>query len=312
VTAPEPPALLLQDVHKRFRDVHAVRGVSLIVPQGQSLALLGPNGAGKTTLIEMVEGLQAPSAGKISVLGRGWQTDALWLRGRIGVTLQETFFFDKMTARETLQLFAAAHGMPVDSAERALRAVDLTDKGDARVRALSGGQRQRLAIAAALVHEPAILLLDEPTTGLDPHARQEIWRILEDLRRRRGTTLILTTHYMEEASVLCERIVVLDQGRILADGTVRGLLAAYGIGDVIELASVDVPLDDLPGYRREQLLPDGRRWIHVDSLTPAVAELSRRAAANAGGLDLHGMVLRQATLDDLFLHLTGRRLADDA
>ncbi len=312
MTAPESPALLLKDVHKRFRDVHAVRGVSLIVPRGQSLALLGPNGAGKTTLIEMIEGLQMPSSGAITVLGRRWPHDGAWLRGRIGVTLQQTFFFDKMTCRETLRLFAAAHGMPSRSAEDALAAVDLVDKGNARVRTLSGGQRQRLAIAAALIHEPDILLLDEPTTGLDPHARQEIWRILEDLRCRLGTTLVLTTHYMEEASVLCERIVVLDQGRILADGSVQELLAAHGIGDVIELAIDDAPLDDLPGYRSEQLRPDGRRWIHVDGLTPAVAELSRRAAEDADRFDLHGMVLRQATLDDLFLHLTGRRLADDS
>lgn len=312
VPSPLSNALSIRDVHKRFRDVEAVRGVSLDVPSGQSLALLGPNGAGKTTLIEMIEGLQVPDAGDIVVLGRRWADDAGWLRNRIGVTLQETFFFDKLTTRESLRLFAAAHGVLPARADDALAAVDLVSKADARVRNLSGGQRQRLAIAAALVHEPALLLLDEPTTGLDPHARQEIWRILEDLRRRRGTTLVLTTHYMEEASVLCERIVILDHGRILADGSVQGLLAAHGIGDVIEIGAADAALADLPGYRREQIRPDGRRWIHVERLVPAVTELIRRAAAEPGRLDLHGMLLRQATLDDLFLHLTGRRLEDGA
>lgn len=286
-----------------------MRGVSLDVPQGQALALLGPNGAGKTTLIEMIEGLQRPSSGEIAVLGLDWRAHRTELRGRLGVTLQETFFFDKLTVRETLALFAAAHGATGGRVAELIDRVELGEKRDARVRHLSGGQRQRLAIAVALVHGPEILLLDEPTTGLDPHARREIWRLLEDLRRERRTTLLLTTHYMEEAAALCERIVVLDHGRILADGTVAGLLREHGIGDVIELAGGGGRLDDLPGFLSEVTRADGRRTVAVRDLVPAMAELTRRAAL-ADGPDLHGVALRQATLDDLFLHLTGRSLDD--
>ncbi|NTV52832.1 MAG: ABC transporter ATP-binding protein [Candidatus Firestonebacteria bacterium] len=230
---PRATAIGVEKVGKRFKDVVAVDGVSLQVPAGQYLGLLGPNGAGKTTLVEMIEGIQSPDTGAISVLGKNWKDHAPWLRRRIGLALQETRFVDKLTTREILDLFGSFYGQGRAATQSVLERTRLEEKQNSFVVNLSGGQRQRLALGVAIISEPEVLLLDEPTMGLDPNSRQEVWDILRDLKPK-GTTLVLTTHYMEEAEALCDRIVIMDHGRFLAEGTLAELLAQHGGGEILE------------------------------------------------------------------------------
>ncbi|HER43722.1 MAG TPA: ABC transporter ATP-binding protein [Candidatus Eisenbacteria bacterium] len=211
------------DVHKRFKDVKAVDGVSLEVETGEFVGLLGPNGAGKTTLVEMIEGIRRPDSGEIAVLGRHWRTDERYLRGVMGISLQETNFIDKLTARETLELFAGFYGIGRDRSDSLIELVGMQKKRDSYTMNLSHGQRQKLALAIALLNHPRILILDEPTTGLDPNARREIWGILKGLKKQ-GTALLITTHYMDEAEALCDRIVIMNEGRVLVEGTIENLL----------------------------------------------------------------------------------------
>ncbi len=219
------PVIRTREVHKRFKDVKAVDGVSLEVGAGEFVGLLGPNGAGKTTLVEMIEGLKRPDAGEIAVLGRRWRSDERYLRGVMGISLQETNFIDKLTARETLGLFAGFYGIGRDRTDSLIDLVGLLKKRDSYTMNLSHGQKQKLALAIALLNHPRILILDEPTTGLDPNARREIWGILKGLKRH-GTSLLITTHYMDEAEALCDRIVIMNEGRVLVEGTLDELLPA--------------------------------------------------------------------------------------
>lgn len=213
-----------KNVWKSFKTVQAVKGVSLSIPKGQFLALLGPNGAGKTTFVEMIEGIQKPDSGEITIMGKTWKGNENELRRIIGLALQETRFIDKLRVTETLLLFASFFDIGHERIDEIINLVGLDEKRKSYVVNLSGGQRQRLALGIALINKPQILLLDEPTTGLDPNARREIWDILYKLRENSGTSMILTTHYMEEAEKLCDYVVIMDNGNILREGTLGQVL----------------------------------------------------------------------------------------
>jgi ABC-2 type transport system ATP-binding protein len=218
------PVIEVKNVWKSFKTVQAVKGINLQIPKGQFTALLGPNGAGKTTLVEMIEGIQKPDTGEITIMGKHWKGNEDELHRIIGLSLQETRFIDKLRVTETLQLFASFFNLGIERVNEIIEIVGLEEKRKSYVVNLSGGQRQRLAIGIALINTPAILLLDEPTTGLDPNARREIWDILHKLRKVSETSMILTTHYMEEAEKLCDYIVIMHNGVILREGTLEHLL----------------------------------------------------------------------------------------
>lgn len=214
----------VKEVYKSFKDVEAVRGISFSIPTGEYVALLGPNGAGKTTLVEMMEGLKKPDAGEILLQEKSWQKNEKELRSVIGLSLQETRFADKLTIFETLRLFASFFQLGKERVDEIIALTGLISKQNSMVGTLSGGQRQRLALGVALLNRPQILFLDEPTTGLDPHSRLDLWNILKELKEIGQTTLILTTHYMEEAESLCDRIIIIDEGKILKEGKLEDLL----------------------------------------------------------------------------------------
>ncbi len=232
------PAIRCRDLHKKYHSrkttVDAVNGLDLDVESGICFGLLGPNGAGKTTTIEILEGLLPPTSGDVEILGSRWGQDDDALRQRLGITLQETLLADKLTVVETLGLFRSFYRRGADL-DAVITQVDLNEKRDSYVSKLSGGQRQRLAVACALVGEPELLFMDEPTTGLDPQARRHIWDILRDLKAK-GRTILLTTHYMDEAKRLCDRIAVVDQGKVIALGSPRELIAKIGGEHLVEFA----------------------------------------------------------------------------
>jgi ABC-2 type transport system ATP-binding protein len=219
------PVIEVKNVWKSFKTVQAVKGINLTIPKGQFIALLGPNGAGKTTLVEMIEGIQKPDSGEITIMGKHWKGNEDELHRIIGLSLQETRFIDKLRVNETLGLFASFFNLGRERVNEIIEIAGLEEKRKSLVVNLSGGQRQRLAIGIALINTPMILLLDEPTTGLDPNARREIWEILKRLKRESETSMILTTHYMEEAEKLCDYVVIMDNGIILREGTTEQLLA---------------------------------------------------------------------------------------
>jgi ABC-2 type transport system ATP-binding protein len=218
------PVIEVKNVWKSFKTVQAVKGIDLVIPRGQFTALLGPNGAGKTTLVEMIEGIQKPDSGEITIMGKHWRGNEDELHRIIGLSLQETRFIDKLRVTETLRLFASFFNLGKERVNEIIEIVGLEEKKRSYVVNLSGGQRQRLAIGLALINTPSILLLDEPTTGLDPNARREIWEILTRLKKESETSMILTTHYMEEAEKLCDYVVIMDNGIILREGTTGQLL----------------------------------------------------------------------------------------
>ena len=307
------PAIDARGLVKRFKTLTAVDHVDLRLEQGRALALLGPNGAGKTTLVEMLEGLQAPDDGKISLFGLRWKSpQAPQLRAWLGVCLQDTRFPEKLSVRELLRLFAAFHGLDASRAEKILEAGGLGPKADAWTEGLSGGQRQRLALGVAMLAQPRLLLLDEPTTGLDPAARREVWSLVEALKRQ-GCALLLTTHYMEEAQALCPEVALMHQGRLLARGKVGDLLRRHGGGDRITVR-LDRPapasLMKLPGLIHAASSDRGRRLdLQVRSLAPALKQLTREAAR--AKRVLAGLSTHKATLEDLFLKLAGGSLNPD-
>jgi ABC-2 type transport system ATP-binding protein len=304
-------AIEVVGLRKQFDAVVAVDGLDLRVPAGECVGLLGPNGAGKTTTVEILEGLQEKTSGQVTVLGRRWEDDAGAIRERIGVQLQETRFYERLTVEETVRLFRSFYrnGLAVEAAVAQVR---LEEKRDAQVMKLSGGQRQRLALAVALVADPELLFLDEPTTGLDPQSRRALWEVIEDLKKKRRT-VVLTTHYMEEAERLCDRIVIVDRGRIIAEGTPAQLIGRHGGNHWVELTP-DRPLDEA----------SLRQVANVDTVVPqsggyrlAVRELHRAlpellAAIERQGAKLEQLSTAKPTLDDVFLNLTGHRLREDA
>jgi ABC-2 type transport system ATP-binding protein len=232
----------VRDVWKSFKTVQAVKGVSIAIPGGQFIALLGPNGAGKTTLVEMIEGIQKPDKGEITIMGKKWKGNEDELHRIIGISLQETRFIDKLRVSETLMLFASFFNMGKERVDEIMNIVGLEEKRRAYVVNLSGGQRQRLALGISLINKPSILLLDEPTTGLDPNARREIWEILHNLKKNSGTSMILTTHYMEEAAFLCDYIIIMDHGVVLKEGTMSQLLGEDKSGKIKTLDDLFVSL----------------------------------------------------------------------
>jgi ABC-2 type transport system ATP-binding protein len=305
-----PPALRLQGLVKRYKDVVAVDGLDLEVAAGECFGLLGPNGAGKTTTIEICEGLTEPDAGDVEVLGRRWRTDARELRQRLGIQLQDTQLTDKLTVFETLQLFRSFFRRG-PSAREAMALVQLEEKRGARVGALSGGQKQRLALACALVGDPELLFLDEPTTGLDPQARRQLWDLIEQYKRD-GRTIVLTTHYMDEAEVLCEQVAIVDHGRAIARGTPRELILSIGVEHVVEFSTageLDVAaIARMPGIRSARRA-DGQVLLQVTELHEAVPALLAELAAQ--GQPLTELRTHSATLEDVFVALTGRHLRDE-
>jgi ABC-2 type transport system ATP-binding protein len=293
--------------------VVAVDGLDLAVRTGECFGLLGPNGAGKTTTVEVLEGLLEPSGGDVEVLGGRWSTDERALRERIGVSLQQTQLPERLTVREILTLFRSFFRQGQDPSD-VLRVVSLEEKANTWCERLSGGQRQRLAIACALVSDPELLFLDEPTTGLDPQSRLQLWDVVEAFKRR-GRTVMLTTHYMDEAERLCDRVGVIDHGKAIALGTPRELIASLGGQEVIELtleaasrqALKDRALLDLPGVKGVRHVADSvalaAEPLHV--ALPAVLDFLR-----AAGRRIERLATRHATLEDVFVALTGRGLRD--
>jgi ABC-2 type transport system ATP-binding protein len=304
-----PLAVACRGLVKRYGDVTAVDGLDLEIRSGECFGLLGPNGAGKTTTIEILEGLLDPTAGEVVVLGRTWKKDEAALRERLGVTLQETRLPDALTVRETLSLFRSffPRGRDLDDV---LRRVSLEDKHKARYSELSGGQKQRLAVACALVGSPELLFLDEPTTGLDPQSRRNLWDLVVDFRGGGGTVL-LTTHYMDEAERLCDRIGVVDHGKMIALGTPRELIESLGGDEVIELgAEGDVTVEALraiPGVCAARAEAGGfvATVKQLHATLPALL-----AALEARGALLTRLSTHRATLEDVFVHLTGRQLRE--
>ena len=302
-----PLAVEVADLVKTYGPLRAVNGVSFQVEAGQIFGMLGPNGAGKSTTVEMIEGLRPADEGRIEVLGIDVRRHPRQVKERIGVQLQSTAFFKQLSPSQILNLFGSFYprALPVD---QLIGMVDLEEKRDAASSNLSGGQLQRLAIAAALVNDPEVVFLDEPTTGLDPQARRSLWEVIKRLRDR-GKTILLTTHYLEEAEQLCDRLVVIDHGKVIAEGTPAGLIAEHFERTTLEFMSDDRldtgALAGLPAVDRHEEA-DGRTRLSSSDApesTRALLELCARR-----GVDLRGLSVHTATLEDVFLKLTGRRI----
>lgn len=305
--------LEVRNVKKYFKAVKAVDGVSIQVKKGEFIALLGPNGAGKTTLVEMIEGIQYPDEGEIFIAGKKWKGHNKELHHMVGLSLQETRFIDKLTTFETGMLFASFYNLGAKRVNEILELVSLTEKSKSYVVNLSGGQRQRLALGIALLNSPQVLLLDEPTTGLDPNARREIWNILRNLKSSVNTSLILTTHYMEEAETLCERIIIMDQGKILSEGNLDEIIRMNNFYEIVDFTLHGNPpagwnlqphTDMCINWDEEKL--SGRLFVRqVQKDMPALFEL-----ISVMGVSVNQFNYRKATLDDVFTTLTGRHLSD--
>lgn len=305
-------AIEIKNIRKSFKDLTAVDGISQTIYEGEYVALLGPNGAGKTTLVEMLEGIQFPDEGEIQILGMNWKKHETEIRKIMGFSLQETKFIDKLTVEETMELFSSFFMSINKKSDDILDLVSLTAKKKSYVENLSGGQRQKLALAIALINNPKILILDEPTTGLDPSARREIWTILQELKKQ-STTLILTTHYMEEAEQLCDRIIFLDKGKILASGTLSELLELNSLGEYVSFILLQhnhkIDWDSIPGFRNiywNEIHISGK--IHVDDIVSFLPLFLKKIKDN--NLSLISFECKKMTLDDLFLSMTGRSLGD--
>ena len=303
-------AIRCRDLVKRYGKVTAVDGLGLEVESGECFGLLGPNGAGKTTTVEILEGLLEPDAGEVEVLGESWRGRRGALRERLGIQLQDTRLGEKLSVIETLTLFRSFYTRGLDPQE-VLTLVDLGEKRDAWVRKLSGGQLQRLSLACALISDPEVLFLDEPTTGLDPQARLNIWEIVSSFRAR-GRTVLLTTHYMEEAERLCDRVAIVDHGRVIAEGTPAALVGSLGAAQVVEFEAAKAldaePLATLAGVRAVKR-EDGAFRLTVAELhraVPALLDELRRQ-----NVELSRLATHHATLEDVFVSLTGRHLREE-
>jgi ABC-2 type transport system ATP-binding protein len=313
---PEPvsaAALRVRNLRKRYKDVVAVDGLELEVRAGECFGLLGPNGAGKTTTIEICEGLTTADSGDVEVLGRHWESQADDLRQRLGIQLQDTQLAEKLSVFETVRLFRSFFHQGPDASE-VIALVQLEEKQNSRVGDLSGGQKQRLALACALVGDPELLFLDEPTTGLDPQARRQLWVLIEQFKLS-GRTILLTTHYMDEAEQLCDRVAIMDHGKEIALGTPRELIASIGVEHMVEFSIGGAP-ERFPLAELEKI--DGVRGARIEqgNLQMQVSELHRAVPAVLDELRRRGIALTElrthsATLEDVFVTLTGRHLRDE-
>jgi ABC-2 type transport system ATP-binding protein len=305
-------AIECRDLRKTYDGkVEAVRGLDLQIGAGECFGLLGPNGAGKTTTIEILEGLLQPTSGTVTILGHHWTKNSLELREWLGISLQETKLSEKLTVRETIELFASFYREPRDP-NKVLEQLQLTEKADSWVGKLSGGQRQRLAVATALVGNPKILFLDEPTTGLDPQSRRQLWDIIRSFQSAGGTVL-LTTHYMDEAERLCDRLAIVDHGKIIAEGTPATLIASLGANHVVEF-SVSPDLEQAQVWRALPGVESLNRENGVVLLNVRKPHLTIPAlleAVDRQGAQLLHLSTRQCSLEDVFVHLTGRHLRED-
>ena len=306
-------ALCVRQLRKAYKDVVAVDGLDLEVQAGGCFGLLGPNGAGKTTTVEICEGLTPPDSGEVEVLGRRWSSDAAQLRQRLGIQLQDTQLSEKLTVHETVRLFRSFFRQGAQASQVITR-VQLEEKQNSRVGDLSGGQKQRLALACALVGDPDFLFLDEPTTGLDPQARRQLWELIEEFKES-GRTILLTTHYMDEAERLCDRVAIMDHGKVIALGTPRELIASTCAEQMVEFTAGSASQTlDLPALRRiagvrEVRTENGAVLLQVAELHTSVpallAELTRQ------NVPLTELRTHSATLEDVFVTLTGRHLRDE-
>ena len=305
------PAIYVRDLRKSYGNFEAVKGIDFEVQTGEVFGLLGPNGAGKTTTVEILEGLRPRSSGDVKVLDFDPDRQKQQLKDRIGVALQSTNLPDKITVREALRLFAAFYSKTVDG-DALLKRLQLWEKKDKHYATLSGGQKQRLAIAMALINDPRLLFLDEPTTGLDPQVRLEIRDLLEELRAE-NRTILLTTHYIEEAERLCDRVAIIDDGRIIAIGTPAELQAKSANQSAIELTlSHGWRGGELPDWPHAtgRTISDDARHIKVTSSRPARTLVEMVKWTDAQGIELDDVRLNRPTLEDVFIELTGKRLRD--
>jgi ABC-2 type transport system ATP-binding protein len=303
------PVIQVRGLIKRYDEIEAVAGIDFEVARGEVFGLLGPNGAGKTTTVEILEGLRSPDGGTATVLGHDVATDADTVKPRIGISLQTAALYPKLTVTELIDLFRSFYPRSRPTGEL-IDALGLGERRTARSDVLSGGQRQRLAVALALVNDPELVFLDEPTTGLDPAARRALWDLIEGLRAD-GRTVLLTTHYMEEAEILCDRLAIMDHGKILEMGTVDELVAK-------RFQERAVRFDELAALTTDELaaLPavvsvkrdDREVLLYTSDVGPTIGALL--ALAESRGLEPQNLAIRRATLEDVFLDLTGRALRD--
>jgi ABC-2 type transport system ATP-binding protein len=307
-----PAAIQCRDLRKTYDGkVEAVRGLSFEIQQGECFGLLGPNGAGKTTTIEILEGLLAPTSGQVTILGRNWKEHQRELREWLCISLQETRLTEKLSVLETLTLFASFYREP-RSVQEVMDKLQLTEKADAWVGKLSGGQKQRLAVATALVGNPKVLFLDEPTTGLDPQSRRQLWDIIRTFQSGGGTVL-LTTHYMDEAERLCDRLAIIDHGQVIAEGTPEELISRLGAHNMVEF-SVSNGNGNLDTWRT---LPGVESAKHDDGIVCLTVREPHRTipalldTVEKQGTQLDKLSTRQASLEDVFVHLTGRHLREE-
>jgi lipooligosaccharide transport system ATP-binding protein len=305
------PLISARGLVKRFGDFTAVDGIDVEVRAGEAFGFLGPNGAGKSSTMRMIGCVSSPTDGELRILGMDPRRDGPTIRSRLGVCPQEDNLDQELTARENLTTYARYFGIPRkvarQRADELLEFVQLDERAKSKVEPLSGGMKRRLTIARALVNEPEIVLLDEPTTGLDPQARHLVWERLFRLKQR-GVTLVLTTHYMDEAEQLCDRLVIMDGGKIAAEGSPRELIETYSTREVVELRFGTDPLEPYAGKldgigARLEVLPD-RILLYADDGDAAVPEVHER------NLNPSGVLVRRASLEDVFLHLTGRTLVE--
>jgi ABC-2 type transport system ATP-binding protein len=309
MTMTNEPVVHVRGLTKQYGDVQAVAGIDFDVARGEIFGLLGPNGAGKTTTVEILEGLRAPDGGEVRVLGLDVARESDALKPRIGVSLQTAAMYPKLTVTELIDLFRSFYPRSRPTAEL-IDALDLGERRHARSQVLSGGQRQRLAVALALVNDPELIFLDEPTTGLDPAARRSLWDLVRGFQAE-GKSVLLTTHYMEEAEILCDRIAIMDHGRILEMGTITELVSNRFKERAVRFdrleALSDAELGALPAVTSVKD-DEGETHVFTSDVGPTIAALL--ALADARGLELQNLGIRRATLEDVFLDLTGRALRD--
>jgi len=309
-TTSADPVVRVTDLRKRYGDVEAVAGVSFEVHAGEVFGLLGPNGAGKSTTIEILEGLRIQDAGQATVLGLDARHQADALKGRIGIQLQTAALYPRLTVTELIDLFASFYPRHVPTADL-VQELNLGERRHTQSRQLSGGQRQRLSVALALVNDPELVFLDEPTTGMDPAGRRSLWDLVQGLRAR-GRTVLLTTHHMEEAEVLCDRVAIMDHGRILELGTVEELVSRRFHERAVRFERLD-GVDDaalamLPGVRRVVHEEETATLLYTSDVASTVGALL--AMGEERGTEALGLGIRSPSLEDVFLALTGRAIRD--